>query len=181
MALTLNSTISDVVAQFVALDGAHSLGGSVIAQYAKGLKLFWPDTSRVIMDVSTMSITPSGVRMVNPPFVDIPGGFNPNNPQDIPGSTGGGTLTFSTFGAMSGYPSASGYATFDTVNSIPVLDFPSGATNGIFFVSALPQGAVFPNGLKVNLVWVSSVTSGNVTWAPRSRIARRQRFPLIIG
>lgn len=80
------------------------------------------------------------------------------------GGGAAGSLTYGNFNANSGNPPAANYATFDTINSIPVLDFPNGSTNATFFVSALPQGAAFTNGLKVNIIWVSSVTTGSVSW-----------------
>jgi hypothetical protein len=75
-----------------------------------------------------------------------------------------GTLTFKSWSSLAGNPVATNPATFDTVNSIPVLAFPNGVTSGTFFVDTLPQGAVFAAGLKVNIFWVSSLTAGNVTW-----------------
>jgi hypothetical protein len=163
MPLTLSSTLSDIITAFVTLDSNHPIGATNVSVYQERLQVLWTDTSRVILDISAMSVTAPGLRMVPQAFIDVPGGFNPNNPQ-VDTSGVSGTLTFASFGAMAGCPLATNYATFDTVNSIPVLDFPSGSTNGIFFVSALPQGAAFANGLKVNLIWSSSVITGNVNW-----------------
>ena len=87
MPLTLNSTLTDVIAAFIALDAAHPIGAASVGTYREQLQVVWGDTSRVILELNPMSLTPSGVRFLPQPYIDVPGGVNPNNPQTEEGSS----------------------------------------------------------------------------------------------
>jgi IPT/TIG domain len=81
--LNINSTISDILAQFIVTDTHHDPGVAAVVVEDTAIKLFWHDTSRVRLDISVMSTTADGVRMMVPPPLDIPGGGNPNNPVPV--------------------------------------------------------------------------------------------------
>jgi hypothetical protein len=164
MPLSLTSTLTDIISAFVNLDSGHPIGSAQVVQYAKGIKLFWPDTSRVLLDLSTMSVTANGVRLISPPAVDIPGGFNPNSPVDSSGTSTGGTLTLKDFSPFAGYPPAVNPASANTVNAIPSQDFLNGVINSIFFAGTVPQGLSWTTGLKVILKWAGVPATGNVMW-----------------
>lgn len=78
----------------------------------------------------------------------------------------GNTNTYLVFNAFNAQPPATAFATFDTRNSIAVLDFDDGATNeATSFVSVIPEGANLTSGLKIRLHWMAtSATSGVVRW-----------------
>lgn len=76
-----------------------------------------------------------------------------------------GTKTYAVFDAMRFQPPASAYATFDTRNSIAVLDFDAASDESAFAVGVLPESAVVSSGLKVRIHWLATTaTSGNVRW-----------------
>jgi hypothetical protein len=78
---------------------------------------------------------------------------------------GGGTLTLARFSALDNQPPTSNYATFDTRNSIAVLDFDAGTAESAVFVGIIPEGADFSTGIAVRIVWMAtSATSGDVIW-----------------
>ncbi len=82
------------------------------------------------------------------------------------GGGGGGTLSLARWTALGNQPPASGFATFDTRNAIPVLDFIDSGTRTAVFMSLVPEGADLSSGLEVRLVWMAtSATSGNVVWS----------------
>ena len=78
----------------------------------------------------------------------------------------GGTKTYAVFKPNDNQPPASNFATFDTRNSILVLDFDDGATNEeAVFVGMVPEAASLGSGLKVRIYWMAtSATSGNCRW-----------------
>ncbi len=82
------------------------------------------------------------------------------------GSGGSGTKTYAVFTALDAIPTATNFATFDTRNSIPVLDFDGGSTNEeTTFIGVMPEGASLGAGLKVRIHWMAtSATSGNCRW-----------------
>lgn len=84
MALSINSTLKDILANFVSTDASHDPTTATFAFDGGGLRLFWPDNSRIRIDIQTMSMSPSGVRMLNPAPLDMPGGGNSNNPPAAP-------------------------------------------------------------------------------------------------
>lgn len=77
-----------------------------------------------------------------------------------------GTDTYARFTPANNYPPASNYATFDTRNSILVLDFDDGATNEeSVFVGIMPEAAALGSGLKVRIYWMATTaTIGNCRW-----------------
>ena len=74
--------------------------------------------------------------------------------------------TYAVFTALDGSPPATNFATFDTRNSIPVLDFDGTATNEeIVFSGIMPEAAVLTSGLKVRIHWTSvDQTTGQCRW-----------------
>lgn len=77
----------------------------------------------------------------------------------------GGTKTLAVFSPLANQPPASSFATLDTRNSVPVLDFDAAADESAVFSATVPEGASLTSGIVVNLVWMAtSATSGNVRW-----------------
>lgn len=77
----------------------------------------------------------------------------------------GGTKTLMRWSALDNQPPAATYATFDTRNSIAVLDFDSATAESAVFVGIIPEAADFTTGLTVRIIWMTSpATSGNVIW-----------------
>jgi hypothetical protein len=80
-------------------------------------------------------------------------------------ATGGGTKTLARWTALDNHPPATNYASFDTRNSIGVLDFDDTTAESAVFVGIIPEAADFTTGMKVVLKWAAtSATSGNVIW-----------------
>ena len=81
-------------------------------------------------------------------------------------ASGLNTNTYLVFNAFNAQPPATAFATFDTRNSIAVLDFDDGPTNeATSFVSIIPEGANLTSGLKIRLHWMAtSATTGVVRW-----------------
>jgi len=72
--------------------------------------------------------------------------------------------TLITFTPLNNEPPASAFATFDTRNSIPVLDFDDTTDESAVFGGVLPANYA-GGGLTVTLVWAAtSATSGTVSW-----------------
>jgi hypothetical protein len=68
------------------------------------------------------------------------------------------------FPALANEPPASAFATLDTRNSHPVLDFDAGTDESAVFRGVLPS-AYAGGGLNVKLIWAAtSATAGNVLW-----------------
>jgi hypothetical protein len=81
------------------------------------------------------------------------------------GGSGGGTKTLARFSPLDNQPPSSNYATFDTRNSIAVLDFDASTAESAVFVGIVPEAADFTTGIKVRIVWMAtSATTGNVIW-----------------
>lgn len=76
-------------------------------------------------------------------------------------ATGDHLVTWSVLGNQ---PPATGYATFDTRNSVPVLDFDAAASEAAIFSAILPSN--YGGGsLVVDIDWMASTaTSGAVVW-----------------
>lgn len=69
------------------------------------------------------------------------------------------------FNAFNSQPPATAFATFDTRNSIAVLDFDDATNEATSFVSVIPEGANLASGLKIRLHWMAtSATTGVVRW-----------------
>lgn len=68
------------------------------------------------------------------------------------------------FTPLNNEPPASNFATFDTRNSVPVLDFDASTDESAVFGGVLPSN-YDGGGLTVTLVWMSTdQTSGDVVW-----------------
>ena len=80
-------------------------------------------------------------------------------------SGGSGTATLARWTALDNQPPASNYATFDTRNSIAVLDFDATTDESAVFVNIAPEGADFSAGAYVIIKWMgTSATSGAAMW-----------------
>ncbi len=72
--------------------------------------------------------------------------------------------TIATFSPLSNEPPATTYATLDTRNSHPTLDFDDTATEAAVFSFVLPRN-YGGNGITIYLHWAATTaTSGNVIW-----------------
>lgn len=68
------------------------------------------------------------------------------------------------FTPLSNEPPAASFATLDTRNSVPVLDFDASADESAVFGGVLPANYA-GGGLTVTLVWMcTSATTGTCTW-----------------
>ena len=77
----------------------------------------------------------------------------------------GGTLTLARFNATQNQPPASAYATFDTRNSIALLNFDAGTDENAVFLSLMPEAASFTTGITAILKWTAATaTSGDCVW-----------------
>ena len=87
-------------------------------------------------------------------------------------SGGAGTDTFLVRSPLQNEPPASAFATLDTRNSIPVLDFDAAADESAIFSGFAPEAIVLTSGIIARIVWAAtSATSGNVRW--RVKFERR--------
>lgn len=74
------------------------------------------------------------------------------------------TNYMAVFTPLSNEPPASVFATYDTRNSVPVLDFDDGTDEHAVFGGVLPANYA-GGGLTVTLVWMAtSATTGDVVW-----------------
>jgi len=84
-------------------------------------------------------------------------------------ATGGGTNTIMRLFPKDNEPPTSGFATIDTRNSHPVLDFPSTGSPTAIFRTYLPQGATFAGSGTALTIYIdaaaTSATSGVVGWS----------------
>ena len=80
-------------------------------------------------------------------------------------ASSGGTKTYATFTALDNSPPATNFATLDTRNSIPVLDFDDTTQEYSVFGFIMPEGASLGSGLKTRIHWMAtSATTGNCEW-----------------
>jgi hypothetical protein len=71
----------------------------------------------------------------------------------------------SYFTALDNTPPATQFATLDTRNSIPVLNFDATVTERAIFKGIIPTGSNLSSGIKVNIEWIAATaTAGNVVW-----------------
>lgn len=72
--------------------------------------------------------------------------------------------TLAIFTPLQNEPPTSAFATFDTRNAVPVLDFDDGTDESAVFGGVLPSNYA-GGGLTVTLVWMAtSATTGDVVW-----------------
>jgi hypothetical protein len=118
--------------------------------------------------------TASGLRTATT-VVSISGATAPTAGQALLATSGtaatwqtlpsGGTDTFLVRGPMDNEPPASAFATLDTRNSIPVLDFDSATDESAVFAGIVPEGLSLASGIVARIGWAASTaTSGNVRW-----------------
>jgi len=76
-----------------------------------------------------------------------------------------GTKTINRFRPLENEPPTTAFATLDTRNSRPVLDFDTTTAEAAVWTSIIPEGTVLTDGLTV-LVWCSAATatSGTIGW-----------------
>ena len=87
-------------------------------------------------------------------------------------AAGAGTDTFCIRSPLENQPPASAFATLDTRNSIPCLDFDAAADESAIFSGFAPEAIVLTSGIIARIVWAAtSATSGNVRW--RVKFERR--------
>jgi hypothetical protein len=84
-------------------------------------------------------------------------------------ATGGGTNTIMRLFPKDNEPPASAFATIDTRNSHPVLDFDATTTETAIFRTYVPQGATFAGSGTALTIYIdaaaASATSGVVGWS----------------
>jgi hypothetical protein len=84
-------------------------------------------------------------------------------------ATGGGANTIMRLFPKDNEPPASGFATLDTRNSHPILDFPSTGSPTAIFRTYVPQGATFAGSGTALTIYIdaaaTSATSGVVGWS----------------
>lgn len=81
------------------------------------------------------------------------------------GGSGTGTKTFAVFSPLANQPPATVFATLDTRNSVPVLDFDAATDESAIFSGVVSEAATLTSGIVANIVWMAtSATSGNVRW-----------------
>jgi hypothetical protein len=74
----------------------------------------------------------------------------------------------SYFTPLDNIPPAVGFATLDTRNSIPILNFDAALNESGIFQGIIPTGSNLISGIKVNVEWIASTAiAGNVVWGAR--------------
>lgn len=77
----------------------------------------------------------------------------------------GGTLTKVQWTAAQNQPPAANYATFDTRNSVALLNFDADADESAIFVGILPEATSLTTGMSIIIKWTAqSATSGDCVW-----------------
>lgn len=82
--ITLTSSLQQILDEFVDLGTDYDPIDSIVVQDGTTIKVVWPDTSRVRLDISVMGVQAGEVVMKVPPVLDLEGGTNPNNPSAPP-------------------------------------------------------------------------------------------------
>jgi hypothetical protein len=74
----------------------------------------------------------------------------------------------SYFTALDNTPPIAGFATLDTRNSIPALNFDAALNESGVFQGVIPTGSIITGGIIVNIEWIALTgTAGNVVWGAR--------------
>jgi hypothetical protein len=74
----------------------------------------------------------------------------------------------SYFTALDNTPPTVGFATLDTRNAIPVLNFDAALNESGIFQGVIPTGSNLISGIKVNIEWMAITgTAGNAVWGAR--------------
>lgn len=77
----------------------------------------------------------------------------------------GALKTWDFFTVFDSYLSAANFATFDTRNSVPLLDFDDTAIENALFIGYVPKGAFTLSGVNVNIYWnAATAVTGAVNW-----------------
>lgn len=101
----------------------------------------------------------SGIASFNSTHFSVSNTGHVSLPAGVPASK-----TYSVFTARDNHPQSTNFATFDTRNSIGVLDFDGITNESAVFVSIMPEGASYTN-LQARLKWMtSSALTGSVMW-----------------
>jgi hypothetical protein len=114
--------------------------------------------------VSTLNTLSGNLNIVGTGSVSVT-----NNGQNIiisgTSSSAAGTKTYSKFTALDNQPPSGNYATFDTRNTIAVLDFDDTVQEEAIFVDIMPEAASLGSGLIVRIIWAATTaTTGNCRW-----------------
>lgn len=81
------------------------------------------------------------------------------------GSGGAGTKTIAKYTPLDANPPATNFATIDTRNSVPVLEFDPATIESTFFVGSIPQGTILGSTLGAYLHFAGDTATGStVAW-----------------
>lgn len=78
-------------------------------------------------------------------------------------ATGGAGWFRTWMAAFEGFPPASNYAVFSTLNSSPYQTFTNGVLSTYLFMGMIPPGTLIPNGVLIRLKWTGN-SAGTVIW-----------------
>lgn len=173
--IALTSTLQEIVDEFVILGPDYDPADASVTQDATTIKMIWPDTSRVRLDISVMGIQQGEVTMIVPPPIEVDGGENINNPGETGESTpadppvlemltpstiaaggAGFQLTIDGTGFVDGstvqFGSASGTAALASPTRVNMQVGPEGYTQaGDVPVTVTPPGGVPSNPLTFSI------------------------------
>ena len=83
----------------------------------------------------------------------------------VTAGSGSGTKTIARFFPRDNEPPATNFATLDTRNSHPCLDFDTTTQESAIFRGIIPEGSVMTSGVTVCVQWAAtSATSGTIGW-----------------
>lgn len=138
---------------FLVSSGAVSLTAGVVRS-VNGL------TGAVGLPLATTGL--SGVASFDSTYFSVSNTGHVSLPAGVPASK-----TYEVFTARDNHPQANNFATFDTRNSIGVLDFDGTTNESAVFVSIMPEGASYAN-LQARLRWMTtSAVTGSVLWGAK--------------
>ena len=164
------------------LDGgklqAESVGLAALAQggATDGQALVWDDTGGTwepgtvsgggsASAFTDLTDAPSAYTGAGGKYVRVTSGETGLEFATVSGGTGGGPDTLCTLLPSTYFPTATAYATRDTRNNTPVLDFDDATDESAMWLEVLPVRYA-GGGLTVEIVFAAtSATSGDVVWA----------------